>query len=74
MLKSLDEMIGKSFYNINLVENTARNSPLVSDDRSNRSASNMILEDDEPLPEGYKLITYHYIFDAKFDRRQKRLD
>ena len=49
MLKSLDEMIGKSFYNINLVENTARNSPLVSDDRSNRSASNMILEDDEDV-------------------------
>ena len=50
MLKSLDEMIGKSFYNINVIENyAARNSPMVSDDRSNHSTSNMILEDDEDV-------------------------
>ena len=31
----------------------------------------IILEDDEPLPEGYKLIPYHFVFDAKFDGRRK---
>ena len=31
----------------------------------------IILEDDEPLPEGYKEIPYHLVFDAKFDGRRK---
>ena len=31
----------------------------------------MILENDEPLPEGYKLIPYRFVFDAKFNGRRK---
>ena len=31
----------------------------------------IILEDNEPLPEGYKQIPYHFVFDAKFDGRKK---
>ena len=31
----------------------------------------IILEENEPLPKGYKLIPYHYVFDAKFDGRKK---
>lgn len=30
-----------------------------------------VLEDDEPMPEGYKLIPYHIVYDAKFDLRCK---
>ena len=31
----------------------------------------IILEDHEKIPEGYKQIPYHMIFDAKFDGRRK---
>ena len=31
----------------------------------------IILEDDEIMPEGYKQIPYHLVFDAKFDGRRK---
>ena len=30
-----------------------------------------VLEDDEPMPEGYKFIPYHCIYDVKFDGRRK---
>ena len=30
-----------------------------------------VLEDDEPMPPGYKRIPYHCIFDVKFDGRRK---
>ena len=30
-----------------------------------------ILEDEEPMPEGYKYIPYHCIYDVKFDGRRK---
>ena len=30
-----------------------------------------VLEDNEPLPPGYKLIPYHCIYDVKFDGRRK---
>ena len=31
----------------------------------------IILEEHEPLPEGYKQIPYHFVFDAKYDGRKK---
>ena len=31
----------------------------------------IILEENEPLPEGYKLIPYHFVYDAKFGGRKK---
>lgn len=31
----------------------------------------IILEENESLPKGYKLIPYQYVFDAKFDGRKK---
>ena len=30
-----------------------------------------MLQDNEPLPEGYKRIPYHIVFDVKFDGRHK---
>ena len=30
-----------------------------------------VLEDDQPMPEGYKFIPYHCIYDVKFDGRRK---
>ena len=30
-----------------------------------------MLENDEPLPEGYKHIPYHVVYDVKFDGRHK---
>ena len=30
-----------------------------------------VLEDNEPLPDGYKWIPYHCIYDVKFDGRRK---
>ena len=31
----------------------------------------IVLEEHEPLPDGYKEIPYHFVFDAKFDGRKK---
>ena len=31
----------------------------------------IVLEDHQPLPEGYEQIPYHFVFDAKFDGRKK---
>ena len=31
----------------------------------------IVLEENEPIPQGYKQIPYHFVFDAKFDGREK---
>ena len=40
-------------------------------DSINEHKTFTILEDDEPLPDGYERIPYHFVFDAKFDGRKK---
>lgn len=31
----------------------------------------IVLEENEPIPQGYKQIPYHFVFDSKFDGRRK---
>ena len=40
-------------------------------DQINAYKTFRVLEDDDPLPKGYKRIPYHFVFDVKVDGRRK---
>ena len=40
-------------------------------DQINKYQTFRVLEDDEPLPKGYRRIPYHFVFDVKIDGRRK---